>query len=44
MIDVYSSATPNGYKVTVMLEEIGADYTLPGHESQWPHTGHRRPQ
>ncbi len=28
MIDVYSSATPNGYKVTVMLEEIGADYTL----------------
>ncbi|OFE13507.1 glutathione S-transferase [Pseudohongiella acticola] len=28
MIDVYSSATPNGYKVTVMLEELGADYTL----------------
>ncbi|MEX0738932.1 MAG: glutathione binding-like protein [Pseudohongiella sp.] len=28
MIDVYSSATPNGYKVTVMLEEIGAEYTL----------------
>lgn len=28
MIDVYSSATPNGYKVTVMLEEIAADYTL----------------
>ncbi|WP_339858365.1 glutathione S-transferase family protein [Pseudohongiella acticola] len=28
MIDVYSSATPNGYKVTVMLEELGADYAL----------------
>lgn len=28
MIDVYTSATPNGYKVTVLLEELGAEYTL----------------
>ena len=28
MIDVYSSATPNGHKVTVALEELGADYHL----------------
>ena len=28
MIDVYSSATPNGYKVTVALDEIGAEYRL----------------
>jgi GSH-dependent disulfide-bond oxidoreductase len=28
MIDVYSSATPNGHKVTVALEELGAEYVL----------------
>lgn len=28
MIDVYSSPTPNGYKVTVALDEMGEDYTL----------------
>ncbi|MDT8429685.1 MAG: glutathione binding-like protein [Pseudomonadales bacterium] len=28
MIDVYSSATPNGYKVTVALDEMGVDYKL----------------
>lgn len=27
MIDVYSWTTPNGHKVHIMLEEIGADYT-----------------
>ena len=28
MIDVYTAATPNGYKVTVTLDEIGIDYNL----------------
>ena len=28
MIDLYSAATPNGYKVSIMLEEIGLAYTL----------------
>lgn len=28
MIDVYTSATPNGHKVTVALEELGADYRV----------------
>ena len=26
MIDLYSSPTPNGYKVSIMLEELGLDY------------------
>jgi glutathione S-transferase len=28
MIDLYSSPTPNGYKVSIMLEEIGMDYMV----------------
>lgn len=28
MIDLYTSPTPNGRKVSVMLEEIGLDYTV----------------
>ena len=27
MIDLYSSATPNGRKITIMLEELGVKYT-----------------
>jgi GST-like protein len=28
MIDLYTAATPNGYKASVMLEEIGLPYTV----------------
>ncbi len=28
MIDVHYWPTPNGWKVTIMLEECGLDYTL----------------
>jgi GST-like protein len=28
MIELYSSPTPNGYKVSIMLEEIGMDYVV----------------
>jgi GST-like protein len=28
MIDLYTSPTPNGYKVSIMLEEIGMPYTV----------------
>ena len=28
MIDLYSSATPNGRKVTIMLEELGVKYNI----------------
>lgn len=27
MIDLYTAATPNGYKVSIMLEETGLEYT-----------------
>lgn len=27
MIDFYTAATPNGYKVSIMLEETGLAYT-----------------
>lgn len=28
MIDLYTAATPNGYKITIALEEMGLDYTV----------------
>lgn len=28
MIELYSAATPNGHKVSILLEELGVDYTL----------------
>ena len=28
MIDLYTAATPNGFKASVMLEEVGLDYTV----------------
>ena len=28
MIDLYSSATPNGRKITIMLEELGIKYNV----------------
>ncbi|MCB1618758.1 MAG: glutathione S-transferase N-terminal domain-containing protein, partial [Pseudomonadales bacterium] len=28
MIDLYTAATPNGYKASIMLEEIGLDYNV----------------
>ena len=28
MIELYTAATPNGWKVSIMLEEIGKEYTL----------------
>jgi GST-like protein len=27
MIDLYTDTTPNGYKISIMLEEIGLPYT-----------------
>ena len=28
MIDLYAAATPNGRKISIMLEEIGLDYKV----------------
>ena len=28
MIDLYTAATPNGQKVSIMLEELGLPYTV----------------
>jgi len=28
MIDLYTAATPNGYKISIALEELGVPYTL----------------
>ena len=28
MIELYTSPTPNGYKASIMLEEVGLDYTV----------------
>jgi GST-like protein len=30
MIELYTSATPNGYKVSIMLEELGLEYAVHG--------------
>ena len=30
MIELYTSPTPNGYKVSIMLEELALDYTVHG--------------
>ncbi len=43
MIDLYTDATPNGWKVSVMLEEIGMAYTThhaagTGRAATLPHT------
>jgi hypothetical protein len=29
MIELYTSSTPNGYKVSIMLEEPGLEYAAP---------------
>jgi len=28
MIDLYTAATPNGHKVSIVLEELGLPYTV----------------
>ena len=28
IIDLYTAATPNGYKVSIMLEELGVKYKV----------------
>lgn len=28
MIDLYTAATPNGYKISIMLEELGIEYRV----------------
>jgi len=28
MIELYTAPTPNGYKISIMLEEVGLDYTV----------------
>ena len=28
MIELYTSPTPNGYKISIMLEETGLDYSV----------------
>lgn len=30
MIDLYTFPTPNGWKASIMLEEVGLAYTPPG--------------
>lgn len=41
MIELYTSATPNGYKATVTLEEMGLDYKL--HHVQLQENEQKRP-
>ena len=42
MIDLYTSPTPNGRKISVMLEEIGLDYTV--HEINLGEQEQKRPE
>ena len=42
MIELYTSATPNGYKATVTLEEMGLDYNL--HHVQLQENEQKRPE
>jgi len=50
MIDFYYWPTPNGWKVAILLEELGIDYRTvfvdigKGDQSEPPHAGHRRPR
>jgi len=41
MIELYTAATPNGYKATVTLEEMGLDYNL--HHVQLQDDEQKRP-
>ena len=42
MIDLYTSPTPNGHKISIMLEEIGMDYTV--HNIKLAEKDQRRPE
>jgi hypothetical protein len=42
MIDLYTSPTPNGFKISIMLEEIGLDYTV--HEIRLGEQDQKRPE
>jgi len=42
MIDLYTWATPNGRKVSIMLEELGLDYTV--HEIKLPDGDQKKPE
>ncbi len=42
MIDLYTSPTPNGRKITIMLEEIGLDYTV--HNIKLAEQDQKRPE
>ncbi len=42
MIDLYTWATPNGRKVSIMLEELGLDYTV--HEIKLPDGAQHAPE
>ena len=42
MIDLYTSPTPNGRKISIMLEEIGLDYTV--HNIRLAEQDQKRPE
>jgi glutathione S-transferase len=42
MIDLYTSPTPNGRKISIMLEEIGLDYTV--HDIKLGEQEQKRPE